>query len=170
MAGISHLDEIIDYKKKVINLLGTSQDVVELLADIPDIDMNSDEAYEVFDDNLYDYDYIDETIQEYKSYVMVEAETVYSSPTVKDVRLYVQIVVPKGDMKLDVRRFRGVKGNRKDNLARRIDLLLNNKDSFGIGRLVLRKVVQAPVPEKYTSTLLVYEIPNFARNRSLGNV
>jgi len=169
MAGVSHLDEIIDYKKKIINLLGMSQKVVGLLLDNPDIDMTSSAAYDVFTNNLFDYDYVDSTATEAKSYIMVEVETVATSPTMKDVYTHVQIVVPKTTMKLNTTIFRGIKGNRKDNLARQVDLLLNNSDDFCIGKLQLSKVLLATVPETFTSTMLTYIVPDFGRNRKLGN-
>jgi len=169
MATVSHLDEIVDYKKKVVNLLGTSQDVVGLILNNPSIDMNSDVAYSVFDNNLYDYDYIDETATQDRCYIMVETEATTTSPAMKDVYLHVQVVVPKSMMKLDAKIFKGIKGNRKDNLIRQVDLLLNNRDDFGIGRLQLMRVYIATVPTTFTSTMLTYQVPDFGRNRSVGN-
>ena len=72
-------------------------------------------------------------------------------------------------MKLDTKKFKGVKGNRKDNLLRQIDLLLNNSDEFGIGRLSLQSVNVASVPKPYTSSMLTYSTSDFSRNRKVGN-
>jgi len=170
MAIETHLDEIIDYKKIIINKIGLSKDVVALLTDNPLIDMDSDAAYDVFDKNLYDYNYVDDTQTADTSLVMVDVE-VPSVPTgtIKDLYVFVQVVVPKAQMKLDATKFKGVKGNRKDNLLRQIDLLLNNSQEFGIGKLKLESVNVASVPDKYTSTLLTYSISDFARNRKVGN-
>ncbi len=170
MAIQTHLDEIIDYKKIIINKIGLSQEVVGLLLDNPAIDLNSDEAYNVFDNNLFDYNYVGDTQTEDRALVMVDIE-IPSVPTgsIKDLYIYVQVAVPKTYMKLSASKFKGVKGNRKDNILRQIDLLLNNSDEFGIGKLKLESVNVASVPDKYTSTLLTYSISNFARDRRVGN-
>lgn len=170
MSVETHLDEIIDYKKTIIDKIGLSQKVVGLLLDNPTIDMSSDAAYKVFDDNLFDYDYIESTQTAAIPLVMVDVE-VPSIPTgtMKNMLIFVQVAVPKSQMKLDTTKFKKIKGNRKDNLLRQIDLLLNNSSGFGIGKLKLESVGVASVPSGYTSTLLTYSIPDFARNRSVGN-
>lgn len=167
MAKISHIDEIIDYKKEVIETLGRSQAVVGLILDDIDIDMESDTAYSVYDNNLFNYNYVDDTQTLASALIMVEVE-IPRVPTsgIKDVILYVQIVVNKGFMQL---KYGNVKGNRRDNLARQVDLLLNNSKNFGIGKLNLESVGIAGVPDGYTSTMLTYSVPNFARDRKLGN-
>lgn len=171
MSVQTHLDEIIDYKKDIIKKLGLSKEVVGLLLDDPDIDMGSDKAYKVFDDNLFDYNYVDDTQSSTKPLIMVDVE-IASIPTdtIKDMYIFVQVAVPKLQMKLDGKKFTGVKGNRKDNLLRQIDLLLNNSLDFGIGRLKLDRVNVAVVPDSYTSTLLTYSISDFARRRGSGNL
>lgn len=170
MAGISHLDEVIDYKGKIINLLANSKEVVGLLLSNPNIDMTSPEAYAVRDNNMYDYDYVDETLTIAKPIIMVEAEVPnMSSPTMKNISVYVQIVVPKTMMKIDGKIFKGVKGNLKDNLARQIDLILNDNNFFGIGGLNTDSLRLAVVPDTLTSTMLTYRTVNFAKNRNVGN-
>lgn len=170
MSVETHIDELIDYKKIIINKLGLSQNVVSLLTDNPSVDMNSDEAYDVFDKNLFDYNYIDGTQTAATPLVMVDVEIPrVPTGTIKDLYVFVQVAVPKLQMKLDVSKFKGIKGNRKDNLLRQIDLLLNNSNEFGIGKLKLESLNVASVPDSYTSTLLTYSISNFARNRKVGN-
>ena len=169
MAGVSHIDEIIDYKRKVINALGHSQAVVGLILDDPNIDMGSDTAYSVYDDNLFDYNYIDATQTQASALIMVEVEVPrIPTDTIKDMMLYIQTVVSKDFMQLKSN-FNGVKGNRRDNITRQVDLLLNNSRDFGIGKLKLERVVIANVPDGYTSTMLTYSVPDFARDRKLGN-
>lgn len=170
MAGVSHLDEIIDYKKKVIDALGSSQTVVGLLLNNPTIDMSSDEAYSVFQNNLFDYNYINETPQQATALIMVEVEVPrVTSSTIKDMTLYLQIVVNKSYMELPKPAFKGIRGNRRDNLTRQIDLLLNDSRGFGIGRLQLQSVLVANVADGYTSHMLTYTIPDFAKDRKLIN-
>lgn len=170
MAGVSHIDEIIDYKKKIIDTLGSSQAVVGLILDDPNIDMGSDTAYSVFDDNLFDYNYVDATQTQASALIMVEVEVPrIPTDTVKDMMLYIQTVVSKDFMQLKSNVFNGVSGNRRDNITRQVDLLLNNSRDFGIGRLKLERVMIANVPDGYTSTMLTYSVPEFAKDRRLGN-
>jgi len=171
MAIKTHLDEIIKYKDTIINTIGLSKEVVALLTDNPTIDMASDEAYNVFDKNLYDYNYVDNTQTSDTPLIMVDVE-IPSVPTdtIKDLYVFVQVAIPKSQMTLDGKKFVGIKGNRKDNLLRQIDLLLNNKEGLGIGCLSLEGVGVAAVPDKYTSTLLTYSVSNFARDRAVGNL
>lgn len=170
MAGVSHIDEIIDFKKKVIDTLGISQAVTGLILDDPNIDMESDAAYSVFDNNLFNYNYVDDTQIQVSALIMVEVEILgVPTDTIKDLVVYVQTVVSKDYMQLNPKIFEGVRGNRRDNIARQVDLLLNNSKDYGIGRLSLDRVGIASVPDGYTSTLLTYTVTNFARNRKLGN-
>ncbi|MEG1563297.1 MAG: hypothetical protein RR365_06175 [Bacteroides sp.] len=170
MAGVSHIDEIIDYKQKIINTLGSSKAIVGLLLDDPKINMESELAYSVFDNNLFDYDYINSTLVQATALIMVEAEIPkISTATIKDMTLYVQVVVSKDYMKLNSSKFRGVKGNRRDNIVRQIDLLLNNDKSYGIGGIKLERVVVSGVPEGNSASMLTYSVVEFARDRRLGN-
>ena len=65
--------------------------------------------------------------------------------------------------------FVGVKGNRRDNLAREIDLLLRGSRDFGIGKLELVSAITSPVPKKFTSKLLTFRAVNFANGKELTN-
>jgi len=169
MAGVSHLDEIIDDKTKVINMLGTSQKVVGLLLDNPSIDMESDAAYAVFDNNFFDYDYVDDTLLTATALILVDVDVQATSSTMDEANLYIQVVVSKGYMKLESTVFKGVKGNRKDNLTRQIDLVLRDSRDFGIGKLEFVSAITANVPDSLTSKLITYRIPNFGKDRKLGN-
>ena len=164
MAVQTYADEIIDFKQQVLNTLKHSQVIVGLLADNPTINMNSEEAYAIQDNNFYDFDYADSTIVRSDAFIMVEVDIVSEpTPAVKDLEVYVQIVCHKQFMQLDATKFKGIKGNRKDNLSRQIDFLLNGSRDYGIGRLTLMDMRTVDVPKPFTSKLLSYEIPGFLR-------
>ena len=165
----THLDEIIAYKETIKDMVAQSQIVLALLSNDENIEVDSNEAVDVMDQSFFDYNYIDSTQTSIVPLIMVDVE-IPSVPTgtIKDMYVFVQVAVPKTQMILDTMKF-AVKGNRKDNLLRQIDLLLNNSQEFGIGKLKLESVNVASVPDKYTSTLLTYSIYDFARNRSVGN-
>ena len=65
-------------------------------------------------------------MQESGAFVTVDVDvTDMSSGTIKDMRVYVEVLVSKTYMALTPSLFKGVKGNRRDNIVRQIDKLLN---------------------------------------------
>lgn len=168
MAIQTHLDQIIDYTSNVISELANSPTVVGLMLDKFNPDMNGvdDEEARKF---MYNYDYIDETNLQARAYILVDADMI-SAPTwtTKTMELYVQIIVNKSYMALNTKIWKGRRGNRRDNLAREIDLILNGSRDFGIGKLKLTSATTASVPAAFTSKLLTYRVPDFARDRSVG--
>jgi len=169
MAVQTHLDELINYSSNVVRALLGSKEVVALMTDHPDPDLYGADG-DAAAQHIYDYDYVDNTQLEAGVYIMVDCDMV-AAPTgsIKDLELYVQVMVSKSIMPLDPKKFKGVKGNRRDNLARQIDLLLNGSHDYGIGRLQLVSARTANVPSSFTSKLLTYRIPDFAKDRSVGN-
>lgn len=167
MSNQTYLDELIEYKENVIGAIAGSQKVLALLSDDPDIEVDSEEADELIDRNIFDYDYVSETVKTSTAYIMVETEmTQPTSGTMNHWYIYVQIVVYKDYNALDKRaKFKGVKGNRRDNLAREIDLLLNGSREYGIGKLDLLHAAPASVPEEFTSTMLTYELSDTRKER-----
>lgn len=166
MANITHVDALINFSAKIIQKIAASQEVVGLMLNDPDILMTSEAALNIYDD-LYDYDYVDDTIDGDKALIMVDVDMLrQSSPTMSDYEIYVQVVCTKQYMKLTPSLFKGVRGNRRDNIVRYIDLLLNGSKEFGIGKLELKRVNTAVVPEKLTSKLLTYKVVDFAQDRT----
>jgi len=171
MAIQTHLDEIIKYKETIRDMLSNSQIVLALIANNPRLQVGSDEALDVEDQHIFDYDYIDGTQTQTGAFIMFDVDVIDgSSPTIKDLAVYVQIVVSKSYMSLKGSGFSGLKGNRKDNLARFVDLCINNSTEFGIGKIGLDTAITGNVPDTYTSKILTYYVPDFARNRKVGNL
>ena len=153
---------------KALRAIGTDKMVVSLLTNNPHIDMDSDEADEVFEKYLFDYGYVDSTTDESEAYVCAEAEMVGNgSPTIENMRLYITIICHKQYMKLDPGKFKGMIGNRRENLTRYVDKLLNGSTMFGIGKLTLESSRVAPAPAGFCARELTYYIPDF-RTRSVG--
>lgn len=172
MSKNTYLDDLIIYKENVIHALATSQSVMGLLANNPSLNLESDTAENLLERNIFDYDYIDGTVERHDAYIMVDSELVQPvSGTFNKWYLYVQIVCAKSFNDINKKMFRGVKGNRRDNLAREIDLLLNGSREYGVGKLVLLSASPANVPDKFTSLLLTYEILDFRNERvkPIGN-
>ena len=169
MAVQTHLDELINYSSQIITKLMNSPEVVGLMMDVSPADV-TEEDMERAREHMYDYDYIDETVQTAGAYIMVDVDMVAApTGTIKDVEAYVQIVVSKTYMKLNNKKFKGMRGNRRDNLARQIDLLINGSRDFGIGKLLLVTARTANVPAAFSSKLLTYRAADFAKNRAVEN-
>lgn len=163
------LDELVEYPVKALREIGTDHTVVKLLTDNPDIDMSSDEADEVFDRFLYDYGYVDSTTTEGAAYICVEAETLHSqTPTMQDMKLYVTIICHKQFMKVDSSKFKGMIGNRRDNLVRYTDKLLNGADIFGVGCLTLVSARTVPAPAGFTAREMTYVVPEFRKKKDVN--
>lgn len=166
MANISHVDELIDYSNKIIQKIASSQEVIGLILNNPSVVMGSDEALSVYK-NLYDYDFVEDTFTQDKAVIMVDADVIRADGgAIKVLEVYVQIVCSKGYMNLTPSVFKGIKGNRRDNIARQVDLLLNGSREFGIGRLELTSINTATVPRGLTSKLLTYRANDFSKDRS----
>lgn len=163
----SYLDELVEYPAIANRLIGLDQRVVSLLTDNPTIDLESDEADEVFDKYLFSYGYVDSTTTEAKAYICSEAELYKSpTPTIQDLRVFVTILCHKKYMKIDPRKFSGMIGNRRDNLVRSVDRVLNKSNLFGIGLLTLETVKTVAAPVGFTARELTYRISDFNLGQS----
>lgn len=161
------LDRLVEYPVKALHCIGTDPTVAQLLTDNPNINMESEEADDIFDRYLYDYIYVDGTTQEAEAYICVEAETSNSpTPTIQNMKLYVTIFCHKQFMKINPAKFKGMIGNRRDNLVRYVDNLLNGSDIFGIGALTLENAHTVAAPTGFTARELTYTIPNIRHKQA----
>lgn len=163
------LQDCIDYKAKVIAELIASQTVVGLLLDDPNIDMYGERATDSLSECIFDFDYIDRTVEHSHAFVMVEADMISpTSGSFNQWEIYVQIVCHKDYVDLKPSVFKGVRGNRRDNLMCEIDKLLNGSKILGIGRLELKSAVTSMVPDSFTSKMLTYRVVEPRRERYGG--
>lgn len=158
----TYLDNLVEYPAKVLHKIGSDQRVVSLLLDSPNVDINGEAADSVYDKYLFDYGYVDGTTEETRAYICTEAEMIKSpTPSIHDLRIYVTIICHKQFMKVDAGKFRGMIGNRRDNLTRFIDGILNGSDIFGIGVLTLDSAKTVASPTGFTARELTYRISDF---------
>lgn len=166
MAKETHLDNLIQFKATVASALSNSQKVAGLILNDPDVDMESEPVMDLLDTNIYQYDYLDDTVERGDAFIMVDCDMVRRpSSSIMECEVYVQVVCGKSYMKLKPSVFPGVQGTRLDNLVRQIDMLLNESREFGIGRLELKSVITAATPPKFSSKLITYSTPDFAKVR-----
>lgn len=163
------LDELVEYPVKALHEIGTDPTVVQLLTDNPQVSMDSEEADEVFEKFLFDYGYVDGTTSETSAYICVEAEVTKSpTDTMQTMKLYVTVICHKQFMRVDTTKFKGMIGNRRDNLVRYTDKLLNGSDIFGIGRLKLISARTVPAPTGFSAREMTYIVPDFRNKKGVS--
>jgi len=158
------LDEIIDYKDIATRKMLASTEIMSLMFDAPNIDMDSDEVYHAKERNFFDYGVNPDTIQTDTVSIFVQSSmTNRLNANFKDMALVISIVCNVNYINLDNKKFKGIKGNRIDNIARQIVVALNDfHQEFGIGDLTLTQCRPVSVPKGYTAVELAYQIDDFA--------
>lgn len=157
----TYLDELVNYPAQAILKLSNDKNCLALLMNKKKL--TEDDIDKALTNNIYDYEYVDKTTTQAEAYIWIEADvpSVYNKQ-IKGMKLYVTVACHKKFMKLDHKIFKGIKGNRRDNLVRYIDLLLNDSDLFGIGKLTLQSVksISSSNPE-FTMREMTYVVPDF---------
>jgi len=158
----TYLDELVEYPAKVIQKIASDKNCVGLLVNKAFATITEDDSDKVLDDFVFDFQYVDKTTQETAAYIWAELEIPdILTRQIKNTKLYVTVACHKQFMKLDHKVFPGVMGNRRDNLVRYIDKLLNFSDIFGIGPLALCSVQTIASPNEFTVKELEYTVPDF---------
>ncbi len=158
----TYIDELIDYKNKIVRKLGNSQEVIGLILNDPNIDLDSDEALAVVGKDILDHSYCEDTLIDVRALIFVEASVIKSTSTeMRRDEIDVHIIVDRHYMPLDPKLFKGVRGNRRDNLARQINQLLQESNDFGVGLLTLISCTPFVVPKGYSGLLLTYRTNDF---------
>jgi len=156
------LDEIVSYPARAIKLISEDTHCVGLIRNVAVSDVEDEHKDDCFDKNLFTYQYVDGTITETAAFVWAEADVPsVQNMRIKGMRLYISIACHKQFMNLSSQTFPSVMGNRRDNIVRYVDRLLNFQDVFGIGKLSLRSVKTLSAPQDFTIKELEYEIPEF---------
>lgn len=158
----THLDEIVRYPAVVITQISADKNCVGLLMDKNPEDVTEDDQDVASEKFIYDYQYIDDTATESTAYIWVETDVPQvKNYQIKDMTVYVTVSCHKRYMRLENTKFKGFMGNRRDNLVRYIDKLLNGTELMGIGKLTLSSARIITAPDGFTSRQLTYFIPDF---------
>ena len=169
MANETHLDELVEYPKLVILRLLNNQNVLDLLANKRNAkieDMESDNGDWKY---FFDYEHIPDTQQSVMAAFCIDTDIVsISNGTTKRLELYVSCYCSQAYMSLDTRVFKGMSGNRLNNLLRYADMSLRGDRDFGIGKLELKNVrTVASGNTAFAKKMLTYSIPDFNLNRGV---
>lgn len=156
------LDQIVEYPSKVILRIAEDKYCAGLILNKAFDEIGEEDVDRVLDEYIKDYQYVDETTQETSAFVWVEMEVnQVENKTIKGVRLYVTVSCHKNYMALAPKTFKGIIGNRRDNIVRYVDKILNNSQFMGIGRLKLSSVKTIAPINGFTARELTYEVPDF---------
>lgn len=158
----TYLDQLVDYPSKVILRLAEDKYCAGLILNKAFDSVTEVDIDEVLEKYIKDYQYVDETTQETAAYILVELDVArVDNRTIKDISLYVTVCCHKNYMALEPKVFKGVIGNRRDNLIRYADRVLNNSQFMGLGRLKLESLRTLQTVNGFTIRELRYSIPDF---------
>ena len=133
MAINTPLDEIIDYKDTAIKKMLASQDIMSLIFDTPNIDMESDAVYNARKQHFFDYGINPNTIESDTVSIFVQSSMVNRiNANFKGMAVTISIVCNVGYIIRDKKKFKGIKGNRIDNIARHIVVALDDDENSTI--------------------------------------
>lgn len=167
MATQTHLDPLIDYKEDIIDMITSDQTIMGLVFDDPNIDMDGDDVFNVRKTNIFDHSYSDNTVQTDKVLILVETGLIsVVSKEVNTFEVQIQVICARNYMPLDHSKFKGLRGNRRDNVLRFIAQQLYDA-RLGIGALRLVDVGPVDVPRGFTSMRMTFHSSDFARNRRI---
>ena len=156
------LDEILTFKHEVIHKLQNTPELIALMANDPEIDLASDEAATIQEEGFYDYSFTDQTFQSDRVVIFVEMEmTRNDNLQFKSLQISVQVVCNKKYAKLTPDVFKGMLGNRRDNICSVISGVLDNSLDFGIGRLLLTDAQPTSVPNGFTGYGMIFKAVDF---------
>lgn len=168
MAKQTHLDQLIDIKEDIIDLMVSDKQLMGLIFDDPDIDLESDAVVNIRDTNIYDHSYSDDTVQTDTVLILVETGLIgMMSKEINTFEVVIQVIVARHFMKLNPRKFKGLRGNRRDNVIRRIAMLLHDP-RLTLGHLSLTDCGPVDVPKGFTSMRMIFTCDDFSRNRRLA--
>lgn len=157
------LDEIVEYPSKALQTISNNKECMALLLNKKLSELTEDDIDTAIDDYMFDYEYVDNTTTETAAYIWVEMDVPrVSNKHIKEAKLYITIACHKQFMKIKSNIISGVGGNRRDNLVRFVDKVLNGNDIFGIGVLALESVKSVSSSNtQFTCREMCYRVSDF---------
>lgn len=150
-------DAVIKFKYQAIDEILRSQDIMSLMFDTPNIDMDCDAVYNAETHNVYDYSFCDDTFAADKAVLFIEsALTNRPSEHFGRVNLIIQVMCNNNYVSLPKTKFKGMLGNRIDNICQSIIRLIDGSTEYGIGRLYLSDCQPCSAPNGFAAKQLVF--------------
>ncbi len=125
------LSELTKWKRKIANILLNDAEFVELVSLKNDLTLP---AASLIGDNVYLYDYIDETVKDEKVLICIEIdEGDYVNPQSRMFNLHIYVAVHRNLMNFIDDNGHGA--IRRDSICERIDHLLNGRTDLGFKKI-----------------------------------
>lgn len=125
------LSELEEYKRKIVNLIVNDRDCVDLISCRNDLALP---AASLVGDNIFLYDYVDETVKDQKVFICIEIdESDYINPQSRLFDLHIYVIIHKKLMDFIDDKGRGC--IRRDSLCESIDHLLNGRTDLGFEKV-----------------------------------
>lgn len=158
-----HLEELYDYKNKLVQDLCSNPDVVRLVTGNPEASVpNHDLPYT----QIFPYEFVPETVDDGQTYICLEVDI----PSVPNRTFYLPVVyvwifTHKSRMRVQTERGGGVL---VDELSAVVDKMLNGSRYYGLGTLELDSAPHFKPVNDYLGRALIYAAKDF--NRPKGRV
>jgi len=154
------LEELFDYKNRMMMDLLTSDDVVALL----DEDLSISEAGKLAYYQVFPYEYMPDTVEHAQTFICfdVDLDRVYDKTYLSPV-MYVWIFTHKSKMRLPEG------GVRVDKLAHEIVKLLNGSRYYGLGELDLSSMHRFSPMQDYKGKVLTFRMNDFNKPKPNGH-
>ena len=150
------LNDIGDYKNRLLNMILDSNEVGELLTNGK---FDPNDAEDLIYKNIFPFLYVEDVQTTTQTYVCIEVDVPRTMDfTFKDMKVIVWCYCHKNIMKY---RKKGYKGTRSDILSTMVDNLLNSSNNFGLGRLKLQSATYFSPGQKFYGRQLIYECAEF---------
>jgi len=165
---MTYADELVEYPLKALLKIAENKDCIGLLLNKAPDSITDEDMDFACDNKMFDYSFVNSTTQEVSAYIFIEADVFrVENRQIKNLALYVTIACHKDFMRLDPEIFPSTIGNRRENLARHIDSVLNFSDIFGIGELSLYSIKTGNLNTGFTVKELEYRTPDFHKGGGL---
>lgn len=148
------LDELYDYKNRLMQDLLTNERIVDLI----EPGMETDDARSLAYKRVYPSEYIPETVEEGHTYICFDVDVSKSyNDTFLEPVLYIWVFTHKSLMRLPEG------GLRVDALCSEIAKAINGSFYYGIGKLDLYSVARFAPMEDYLGKCMTFEATEFNR-------
>jgi hypothetical protein len=152
---MAHLEELSKIKSNMSQFFLKDKELVSLLTGNSNPSLP---AMSLLYDQVFPYDWIDETVVEQKSFLCYDLDVAdVKKPSLKDVTLWIWIFVHKDLM-------RTAYGVLRDRISSRVDKLINGSDDIsGIGTVELKQVRRFRPAKDFYGRELKYFVQDFNR-------
>lgn len=153
------LEELFEYKNRLIQDLLTNESIVKLINE----EYNLDTAPKLVYSQVFPYEYIPDTLDDGHTYICIDVDVkrVYNK-TYLDAIIYVWVMSHRSRLRLPEG------GARPDRICIEINKAINGSRYYGLGELDLKSVQRFAPLTDYQGKVMVFEATEFNRTSPSG--